>query len=108
MWMNPEKGDGVRRGDRTWPRREEELAATVSPESESLGAGAAPSSLAARGNQAPGGRQQPCPSQQPSASLTETLIKPSSGQLVTTHSLFVCSFIQHFQILLEALGWIQR
>ena len=65
MWMNPEKGDGVRRGDRTWPRREEELAATVSPESESLGAGAALSSLAAQGNQPPGEENNPVPPNSP-------------------------------------------
>lgn len=33
VWVTPEKGDGVRRGDRTRPRREKELAATESPES---------------------------------------------------------------------------
>lgn len=65
VWVNSEKGDGVRRGDRTRPRREKELEATESPESEFLGAGAAPSSLLPRETRPPGEESNSVPPNSP-------------------------------------------
>ena len=94
VWTNAEKGAGVRLGDRTWPRREEGLVAADSPGPECLGAGAVLSSLAAQGNQAPGGKTVTLSLPTALCLLHPVFDKALQGP--TGHHSFICSLVHSF------------